>query len=378
VACGAKARVVAKSIAQQLAAGTGHVMTLTPSAVADYTAALKILRKYPDISLASVCQQYAYAHDLMGNNGTLQDAVAVFIKTKSKSALPEITVEKLIGQFFEAKEREGLSIYYLVDLKRKLKRFSRSFHCSISSIQPQQIKAWITKQATSKSFRNLHSAISTLFSFAREKGYLPEEKMHAAERVTGVKAKPAPIGIYNPEELAKILAATEKRLLPAIAIAAFTGIRSAEIFRLDWSDVKMDQGHIVVGADKAKTASRRIVPILPALEAWLMPHIKNTGRVTPDFSNLDNFTRKFATICKSAGVTQHHNGFRHSYASYRLTTIKSADAVALEMGNSPRKLFTNYRELVTEDAGNAWFATLPPRTLKLKTSARKKGTLRKS
>jgi hypothetical protein len=29
------------------------------------------------------------------------------------------------------------------------------------------------------------------------------------------------------------------------------------------------------------------------------------------------------------------------------------------MGSSPRKLFTNYRELVTEEEGEAWFSITP-------------------
>ena len=56
------------------------------------------------------------------------------------------------------------------------------------------------------------------------------------------------------------------------------------------------------------------------------------------------------------------NGLRHSYASYRLAAVKSADQVALEMGNSPRKLFANYRELVTEEDAQDWFDVSPGST----------------
>jgi hypothetical protein len=34
---------------------------------------------------------------------------------------------------------------------------------------------------------------------------------------------------------------------------------------------------------------------------------------------------------------------------YRIATVKSADQVALEAGNSPSVIFKNYRELATED-----------------------------
>ena len=363
-----KAIETAREIAEQLSQGTGHTIALTPQAVADYTAALQILRKYPDIPLASVCQQYADALDRLGEHGTLTDAVSVFMKVNSSSKLPEITVANLVEKFFEDKEKESLSNYYLVDLKRKLKRFSSAFQCNISSIQPQEIKQWIMGSATTKSFRNLHTSVGTLFSFARAEGYLPEEGKHAAERVIGVKAPPLEIGIYTPSELSKILRGTEKRLIPSIAIAAFAGIRSAEIFRLDWSDIKLDQGHIEVNAQNAKTALRRIVPILPALNAWLLPHIKKSGRITPEFANLDNLTRKYTDICKAVSVTQHRNGFRHSFASYRLAIVESADKVSLEMGNSPRKLFTNYRELVTKTEANEWFAVFPTSKRKSKPS----------
>jgi hypothetical protein len=35
--------------------------------------------------------------------------------------------------------------------------------------------------------------------------------------------------------------------------------------------------------------------------------------------------------------------------------------VALEMGNSPAKLFSNYRELADEHDATAWFAIAPKR-----------------
>ena len=63
---------------------------------------------------------------------------------------------------------------------------------------------------------------------------------------------------------------------------------------------------------------------------------------------------------KKAGVGWRQNALRHSFASYRLAEIQDAAKVALEMGNTPDKLFRHYRELVTPDAAKEWFAILPP------------------
>lgn len=50
---------------------------------------------------------------------------------------------------------------------------------------------------------------------------------------------------------------------------------------------------------------------------------------------------------------------RHSYITYRIATVKSADQVALEAGNSPSIIFTNYRELATGEEADKWFGILP-------------------
>ncbi len=50
---------------------------------------------------------------------------------------------------------------------------------------------------------------------------------------------------------------------------------------------------------------------------------------------------------------------RHSFITYRIATVKSADQVALEAGNSPAVIFKHYRELATDDEAAAWFKILP-------------------
>ena len=54
-----------------------------------------------------------------------------------------------------------------------------------------------------------------------------------------------------------------------------------------------------------------------------------------------------------------HNGLRHSFISYRVAVIKNVAQVALEAGNSPAMIFSNYRELVTPQDAKAWFAIVP-------------------
>jgi hypothetical protein len=50
---------------------------------------------------------------------------------------------------------------------------------------------------------------------------------------------------------------------------------------------------------------------------------------------------------------------RHSYGTYRLPILKSADALALEMGNSPDVIFRHYRRPMTEVSASAYFDLRP-------------------
>ena len=50
---------------------------------------------------------------------------------------------------------------------------------------------------------------------------------------------------------------------------------------------------------------------------------------------------------------------RHSYGTYRLPILKSADALALEMGNSPDVIFRHYRRPMNEVSASAYFDLRP-------------------
>lgn len=367
------ARDAAKQIAEQLSEGIGHALSLNPSEAADAIAALKMLRRHPGTTLAAAVSQWHEAVEQLEGKATLSTAASMCRQRLEDHKTVEITAPLLVSKFIETKNREDLSSYYLTDLERKLTRFADAFRCSISSIRAEDLSAWLDKQGGStRNANNLRNSLVTLFSFARTRGHLPRELKTEAELVTRKKERPSLIGIYTPEEIASILRKAPERLRPSIAIAAFAGLRSAEIFRLDWADVKVDRRLIDLSAEKAKTATRRLVPITDNLAAWLKPFVEDgaAGRVCPDYANLDNLTRHFAAIATAAGFPAKRNAFRHSYASYRLAIVESADKVALEMGNSPRKLFTNYRELVTQEEARDWFAVMPTKPSRKRSTGR--------
>jgi len=365
-----KACETARLIARQLAAGTAHVQDLTPAMVAEFQAAEKAARELGrPASLSEIVGDYVAAAKHLPAGSTLRDAASHYanhIGKQGKKASTSIAV--VIEKFKAAKKAEDLSDYYTKPLNRILDRFAANFKCSIGSVQAEEVRAWITAQKVGQRTRNnLRNSLATLFSFARDEGYLPEEQRTAVERVKAEKIKHKSIEVYSPADLVKIMTAAPEKLVPVIAIAAFAGIRSAELLRLDWKEVQLANRTIILRPEVTKTSTRRVIPIVPALVDWLRPHVKNQGNVAPPYQNLDNLTRGMVEVVVAAGLKPLRNGFRHSFGTYMLAATQSAAQTSLEMGNSARKLMEHYNAGATTAEGRRWFNVKPAKSEKVVT-----------
>ena len=265
-------------------------------------------------------------------------------------------VPQIVSELLQAKQEDGASRRYIETARSHLRRFAAAFKGGIHVITTSEIDAWLRGQSVGPRARNnIRGSIITLFRFAQKQGYLPKGRRTEADDVARAKDRGGAIGILIPADLASVLAEAPERVRLFIVLGAFTGMRSSEILRLDWRDVNLERRFITVAAEKAKTATRRLVPIQPNLLQWLSGHRGTTGRL---FRTQRDADRAIA-YAKRLGIRWPNNALRHSYATYRLALTADAARVALEMGNSPQKLMTNYRELADESEAAAWFNIVP-------------------
>ena len=150
----------------------------------------------------------------------------------------------------------------------------------------------------------------TLFGFAVARGLVADNPVKATQ---AVKADDVALQIFTPTEMRKLLGAASGGFLPSIVLGAFAGLRSAELKRLTWDDIRLAERHIVVRKDKAKTASRRIVPIWENCATWLAPYAGHAGAVWG--GGYSQFYDERKRTAKEAGIAWKRNGLRHSYAS---------------------------------------------------------------
>ena len=225
----------------------------------------------------------------------------------------------------------------------------------ISNVTSEQATMFLDGLKLGPRTRNNYlGAFQALVNFAIERKFLPKDYDELTS-LSKMDDDSGEIEIFTPEEMRGFLAAAPAHARPFLIIGAFAGLRSAELERLNFEDISFAEGHLTVDAKKSKTKQRRIVPLSPNLREWIAPYANHTGPVLT--SNANHTVR---TIRESAPALKWKaNALRHSYVSYRLAQVKSADQVALEAGNSPAMVFSNYRALVTEAQALDWFSIVP-------------------
>jgi len=348
----AKAKDRAREVARAIINGRTAVLELTNADREGYVGATELLRPV-GIPLHSAIEEYVAARSHLDGESLLS---AVKEHARRCHHVVDKRVPEIVEEFLAAKQRDGVSQRYIQSLRSHLNRFSSAFQTNIGSVAARFIEEWLVAQKIGPRARNnTRMSIITLFRFARFRGYLPKGQATEAEEVTKARDRGGKIGILTPKQLANLLKSEDEEARLYFALGAFTGLRSAELIRLEWDDVNFPRGHIQVGKAKAKTATRRLVPIQPNLMQWLSPY---RGRTELVFASEHAASRSIGQAKDIIGDWP-PNALRHSYATYRLAQCHDAARVALEMGNSPQMLFRNYRELADEQDATAWFNIIP-------------------
>jgi integrase len=354
----------------------------------------------------------AMAYTRLAGKATLATVVDFYLRRHVDQVKP---VAEVIEECLKAKREDRLSQRYLKQLDYDFKRFKGRFKNCIGDVLGPDVDAWLRGLGVSSRTRNnMRMSVQTLMRFAKSRRYLPKDH-DEMESVPLAKEVDGAIAIFTPAELRELLGQAPESLVPFLVLGAFAGVRHAEIQRLEWQDVQLEHDLIEVRAAKAKTASRRTIPIAANLKGWLKPLRQKAG-VVCEFSNIPDRIeslvtrvnharraawaqahgmsaealeaaevrararrqaeraagkgrRKRGTVAPSGAETAAEEGWRpfawkqnalrHSFISYRVAAVQNVAQVALEAGNSPQMIFKHYRELVRPAVAKEWFGIAP-------------------
>jgi integrase len=348
------ARSEAEAKASQLSQGHLDAALLHPNDRLEYGRAKHAVKEF-GLPLDAVAIEYSAARNLL-DGVPLIDAARFYARHHGKG-IKRKSVAMAISEMIERKKQKGVSDVYLRDLRYRLGTFSQAFHCDVNALSPDDVALFFERLRLSpRSHNNFLCVLRTFFCFAQKHDWLSREA-DLLSRVEKRHERRAPVDIFTSKEAAALLKAASRELAPCIALSAFAGLRAEEVLRLEWADIERRAGFIEVAAHKAKTATRRIVPICENLARWLAIAPRNGERLWPH--SKDRFFKEVRRAADNAKIKWKQNGLRHSFISYRLAEIQDINRVALEAGNSPQMIFRHYRELVTPQEAKTWFAIVP-------------------
>jgi len=351
-----EAKNEAAAKAAQLARGDVDAMQLNGKDRLAYGRALEAIRTL-GMPLDAAAIDYAEARKILKNNSLL-DAARFYMRHHGHGITGK-SVSEAFAAFLEAKTKAQRSPLYLKDIRLRVGTFAKAFFCEVRQLSAQDVADWLEAlDVTARTVNNTALLLRTFFGFCQTRQWLSKD-VDLMERVTKKNQAKQDIEIFTPSELRKLLHAATPRLATAIAIQAFAGIRTAELMRMTWDDLERRKGYVEVSASKAKTASRRLIPIQTNLSAWLRLKKKegDENRVWPVIES--EYYEQLAKLAEKTGVPWKKNALRHSFISYRVAESKNMAATSLEAGNSPRVIQSNYLELVTEKEAKEWFGIVP-------------------
>lgn len=287
---------------------------------------------------------------LLSLSTALQGTLDV-LRTVHQAPAAGACVVDVVNELLVAKAAKGCRHRYLVQLRLSLVDLARTLGEGrpIADVRPSDLEAWIMRPEWGAAARRSYLIDArTLFAFALRRDLV---RTNPALAVEMPRREDSPPGIHTPAQVKRVLEAARVEdvdVCRLLAVQYFAGLRPAEAARI--SDADIDGGFVKVSGANSKTRQRRLVAILPALEAWLA-----LGGTLPVL----NRVRRYYRVRQAAGVPWSHDVTRHSFVSYHLAHFRSAAGTAMEAGHSESILFRHYREVVTPTAAAEFWAIRP-------------------
>jgi integrase len=329
--------------------------------------------------------------------GAAEAAIRVLRPAGGQKTLAEVLAE-LRASKAERMAAGGLDKRTSDDFKsRSLKIEAALGSKPASLVTSEDVEKWLRKLRTEgpdsgtgplsqRSVLNYRNTLAETFRHAKAKRYCTENPLERFTRedykaLGGEKAERDldGINILSVEESRKLLntaaAPEELGMLPSIVLRLFCGIRTAEVCRLDWSEIHWldPKPYVHIPAGKAKKRSIRHVEIPENALAWLkLCNPPKAGLVVPGNGKVKGYCKRFARLAKLAGLGKadgagkwvsdwENNDTRHSFGSYHYALHGDAGKTSAQLGHKQGDdvLFAHYRQLVREEQAKDYFSIAP-------------------
>jgi integrase len=216
----------------------------------------------------------------------------------------------------------------------------------LSSITASELLVHAEKfGASPASFNALARLISAFWRWSAKhpRDWCDPKRVEVLERKETAKDE---IGVLNAKQCVQLLETAQKHYpecVPGFAISLFTGLRKAELARMQASDVTTDG--INLPAISTKTGRRRFIQIPSPLKAWLKAYPLEETVLPANWHKKEKAVRRLAGWKVWSDLVEPpvppeglpewpHNALRHTHASVLIALGKPLESLTFEFGHS--------------------------------------------
>lgn len=258
-----------------------------------------------------------------------------------------ISFADLAERCAQAKEKAGWTRIHVSELRRIGLMFAKGRGLAVA-VQPSDVETFIHSGDWSVNTKlGYRRYLQTIFNFGIK------ERLVSFNPVAGVELAQrdkSAVTILAVDECGKLMQAAlkDRGVCAYLALCLFGGLRPSEAVRV-MRDRSIKENHVDVEVRKVRSQRRRLVTLNDALRAWL---------VAGEVESLVNRRKRLAAVVRESGVKLKQDCLRHSFVSY-YCAIHGAKETAEQAGHSESVLFRHYRELVTKQEAERFWALRP-------------------
>ncbi len=299
----------------------------------------------------------------------IADALASIRTAHTDRQKNTLTVAEAVAIFTDYKKTR-VGVRQLANLKDQLKRFAQDYGtCAMPSITTADVELWISSLRSRRNPKKLAEAPllgslsrnhyrATLHAFFK---YAIAPARAWCERNPVSDLEPEKIATtepkaYSPTDVTILMQTAldqKPELVIVLALGMFCGLRVSEAIEADLAMLPSAVGEF---RTTGKTGAR-MAPFTEAAAAWIAKQKRRNGNAwLKSPRKLVDSMQELFTLAKVQPID---NGARHSFISYRTAELRDVARVADECGNSVSTIKNHYRQLVTAEAAEKYFAIRP-------------------
>jgi integrase len=264
------------------------------------------------------------------------------------------------SSLFLAQKAKQVEKVTLRQLKWALNKFSERFGAARpQEVDAVEVKRWVERLPLEPRGRfNVFAVCRDFFNSPEVRGLVKQNPFCDPPQKRGKHAR---LPILTVDQMRALLAQEWPQWFKVWLVAGgFAGMRTREIFAVDFSAFDWEYDEIVIRREEAKQGEAARPRSATMQEAFKRHMPRGKGKLTEGAT--DKLWRPWARqACRVIGLTEEPlewptNCLRHSFASYHLAHFRDASKTAFEMGTSPDLLYATYANLVSRRDAEKWWA----------------------